>query len=326
VTDVNTQLQLDDLRGQVASLRHARRRSRLAFVLGAMALVAVATTATKYVVAAANSPTPKLVPYRGVLKQNGLVVPNGAKQMVFRLYDQAGTGGNQIWGPETKSVTVADGVFSVTLGDSMQLTDAQLQSSALWLDITVEGQSLTPRQQLLAAPYARRADVAVSAFNGSSPGAITAFGANVVPPGWLLCDGAQVSRTTYADLFAAIGTTWGAGDGSTTFNVPDLRGMFLRGTDPTALRDPDGASRSFGSTQGSLLGHHAHSINDPGHSHQYYGEGDGCTGEKGLPRIGPGSCVYGLGTSASGTGITLNETGGSESRPTNVSVEYIVKF
>jgi microcystin-dependent protein len=56
------------------------------------------------------------------------------------------------------------------------------------------------------------------------------FGGLTAPDGWLLCDGSPVSRTTYADLFAAIGTTWGAGDGSTTFNVPDLRGAFLRGT------------------------------------------------------------------------------------------------
>lgn len=51
------------------------------------------------------------------------------------------------------------------------------------------------------------------------------------PTGYLKCNGAAVSRTTYADLFAAIGTTYGAGDGSTTFNVPDLRGEFIRGWD-----------------------------------------------------------------------------------------------
>ena len=46
----------------------------------------------------------------------------------------------------------------------------------------------------------------------------------------MLCDGTAVSRTTYADLFTSLATTWGVGDGSTTFNLPDLRGMFLRGT------------------------------------------------------------------------------------------------
>jgi hypothetical protein len=54
------------------------------------------------------------------------------------------------------------------------------------------------------------------------PGVISAFGGTTAPNGWLLCDGSAVSRTTYANLFATIGTTYGAGDGSTTFNLPDL--------------------------------------------------------------------------------------------------------
>jgi microcystin-dependent protein len=58
-----------------------------------------------------------------------------------------------------------------------------------------------------------------------------AYAASTAPTGWLLCDGSAVSRTTYAALFAVISTTWGSGDGSTTFNVPDLRGQFLRGFD-----------------------------------------------------------------------------------------------
>ncbi len=61
-------------------------------------------------------------------------------------------------------------------------------------------------------------------------GMIIPFGGTTAPSGWLACDGSVVSRTTYAPLFAAIGTTWGVGDGSTTFAVPDLRGAFLRGT------------------------------------------------------------------------------------------------
>jgi len=61
------------------------------------------------------------------------------------------------------------------------------------------------------------------------------------PPGWLTCIGSAVSRTTYAALFAAIGTTYGAGDGTTTFNLPDLRGRFPRGiTSSIALGDTGG--------------------------------------------------------------------------------------
>jgi microcystin-dependent protein len=61
-------------------------------------------------------------------------------------------------------------------------------------------------------------------------GAVQAFAMNSAPAGWLAADGSNVNRTTYASLFSAIGTTYGAGDGSTTFAVPDLRGYFVRGS------------------------------------------------------------------------------------------------
>lgn len=73
-------------------------------------------------------------------------------------------------------------------------------------------------------------DVAVATGGGAVPaGAIQAYAGSTAPSGWLACDGSAVSRTTYADLYSAIGTTWGTGDGSTTFNVPDLRGRALIG-------------------------------------------------------------------------------------------------
>ena len=60
-------------------------------------------------------------------------------------------------------------------------------------------------------------------------GFIKPYAGTSVPTGYLLCNGAAISRAQYPELFAAIGTTWGAGDGASTFNVPDLRGFFLRG-------------------------------------------------------------------------------------------------
>ena len=59
-------------------------------------------------------------------------------------------------------------------------------------------------------------------------GFVKPFGGMVVPPGYLYCDGSEVSRQAYDKLFAAIGTTWGEGDGENTFNLPDLRGIFIR--------------------------------------------------------------------------------------------------
>ena len=80
-------------------------------------------------------------------------------------------------------------------------------------------------------------------------GAIVAYGGSAAPNGWLLCDGSAVSRTTYADLFAVLGTSHGAGDGSTTFNLPDLRDRFVRGK---------GASSAIGDTGGAAT--HVHAV------------------------------------------------------------------
>jgi len=86
-----------------------------------------------------------------------------------------------------------------------------------------------------------------SAAAASLPaGTVTWFAANTAPTGYLKANGATISRTTYADLFAAIGTTFGAGDGATTFGLPDLRGEFIRGWDDGRGVD---SGRAFGSAQ-----------------------------------------------------------------------------
>lgn len=109
--------------------------------------------------------------------------------------------------------------------------------------------------------------------NGSSiglPGAVVSFARSTAPTGWLKANGAAVSRTTYADLFAAIGTTFGAGDGSTTFNLPDLRGEWIRGWDDARGVD---ASRAFGSFQdGQVLSHsHTATSSTDAHTHTFSG-------------------------------------------------------
>ncbi|MBB5074434.1 hypothetical protein HNQ69_001576 [Bartonella callosciuri] len=86
-------------------------------------------------------------------------------------------------------------------------------------------------------------------------GFIGSFAMQALPSGWLLCDGSAYSRRSYSDLFAAIGTTWGNGDGVTTFNIPDLRGMFLRGFDGGGTVDP---GRAFASVQQDFIQSHRH--------------------------------------------------------------------
>ena len=88
-------------------------------------------------------------------------------------------------------------------------------------------------------------------------GAVLYFAGRTAPAGWLKANGAAVSRTAYAALFAAIGTTYGAGDGRSTFNLPDLRGEFLRGWDDGRGVD---AGRVFGSAQAHALQSHQHGL------------------------------------------------------------------
>lgn len=117
-----------------------------------------------------------------------------------------------------------------------------------WIEIEVGGNLLGPRAQLISVPYAYHASSAtnadtaafatqagsvVSGGAGSIPaGAILPFAGPNAPAGFLLCDGSAVSRFGItATLFSIIGTAYGAGDGSTTFNLPDLRGRVILGPD-----------------------------------------------------------------------------------------------
>ena len=173
---------------------------------------------------------------------------------------------------------------------------------------------------------------------GSPVGSITAFAGTAPPFGWLICDGSPVSRSTYAALFGVIGTSWGQGDNSTTFNIPDLQGRFLRGLDAGSGRDPDAASRTASNTGGNTgdqVGSiedqqylaHSHTVTDPGHNHKSvntdvvrntggYGTGIGTGG------LGPNQITMTTNT----TGITINNAGGSETRPKNAAVYFIIKY
>jgi microcystin-dependent protein len=89
-------------------------------------------------------------------------------------------------------------------------------------------------------------------YVGNPPGTIIAYAGNTTPDGYLFCDGAPISRTTYARLFTAIGTLWGGGDGTTTFNVPDLQSRTLFGYDPGGTgRISGGETDKVGNTGGN---------------------------------------------------------------------------
>lgn len=95
-------------------------------------------------------------------------------------------------------------------------------------------------------------------------GIVMPFAGSVAPNGWLLCDGSAVSRSEYADLFTALGTTYGAGDGSTTFNVPDLAGRVVIGVSGTHALGSTGGEASHTLTESELPAH-VHEV--PSHSH-----------------------------------------------------------
>lgn len=106
--------------------------------------------------------------------------------------------------------------------------------------------------------------IAVGKSSGVPSGSLMAYGGGSAPAGWLLCDGSAVSRTTYASLFTAISTTFGVGDGSTTFNLPDARGRVLAGKDnmggTAASRITSGGSGITGTTLGATGGAETHTL------------------------------------------------------------------
>ena len=89
------------------------------------------------------------------------------------------------------------------------------------------------------------------------PGAVIPYAGSSAPDGWLLCDGRTVSRTTYAALFAVIGTAYGAGDGSATFTLPDFRGRTAVGADSDNARGAKEGSKTHAMTE-AQNGKHAH--------------------------------------------------------------------
>jgi microcystin-dependent protein len=148
-------------------------------------------------------------------------------------------------------------------------------------------------------------------------GEIKAFPTDVLPLGFLECNGQEVSRVIYEDLYNVMGVKYGNGDASTTFTLPDYRGQFLRGVDHASGTDPDAVSRTdrgdgsigdnVGTKQVDAFKSHSHLVT--------YTDEDGS----------PGDTAFRAGTNADTPKPTL-DTGGAETRPTNISVLYGVAY
>ena len=155
---------------------------------------------------------------------------------------------------------------------------------------------------------------------GNPSGMVITFAGNTAPTGYLACDGSAVSRTTYSDLFAVCGTIYGVGDGSTTFNLPDLRGEFVRGWDDGRGVD---SGRSFASIQLSANLQHNHGVTDPGHDHSQTGGSPNDDGGDHVTGSTQSGTLTNINTAT--TGISIDNDGGSESRPRNIALLYCIK-
>jgi hypothetical protein len=152
-------------------------------------------------------------------------------------------------------------------------------------------------------------NLGITATSFIPTGAVMPFAMNTAPSGWLGCDGSAVSRTTYAALFAAIATTFGTGDGSTTFNLPDLRGEFLRGWDNGRGVD---TSRTFGSAQAAMVGPHNHTLSLQTRA-----------GNAATTNPSPG---WGGDDALTGPfAATTANNSGTETRPRNIALLYCIK-
>ena len=142
-------------------------------------------------------------------------------------------------------------------------------------------------------------------------GSILAFGGSSAPSGWLLCQGQAVSRTTYAELFKAISTSFGSGDGSTTFNLPDLRETVPVGSGTRASGVAAHDTYSVGTFKDDQLQNHAHNL--------YWRRGTGAYFE------GAGSGYEMQDNSSANTAPVIDARSGTTTHGKQLGVNYIIK-
>jgi len=167
------------------------------------------------------------------------------------------------------------------------------------------------------------ADPSYQSMSGVPAGSVLWFAADAAPSGYLKANGAAISRSTYSDLFDAIGTTFGAGDDSTTFNLPDLRGEFLRGWDDGRGVD---ASRELGSLQADALQNITGyaGVNLPYHTQLHVTDGAMFYTDK----IAQGTCGGGGSNGSAIVNFDASRVArtATETRPTNVALLACIKY
>ena len=165
--------------------------------------------------------------------------------------------------------------------------------------------------------------ITITALTLLSPGIVTPFAGSSAPTGWLLCNGSAVNRSVYADLFAIVGTTYGAGDGSTTFNLPNLIDKFTAGAGSVYALGANG-----GSTTTSSAGAHDHTgltgsttlttAQIPAHTHTGTSDSTTLTGS-----FGPFRQSLGPAAGASASGVFSTYAGGTSGDANNGSSQVV---
>ena len=232
----------------------------------------------------------------------------------------------------SKLATVTAG--SVLLGNASNVATA----TALTGDVTVTSAGVTAigsgvivNDDINTSAAIAASKLATAAQESLVPaGAVLPFARSTAPSGWLPCDGSEYIKTgTYAALFAAISTSFGetngsGGAGSSHFRVPDLRGIFVRGSDSQTISGTT-YSGTFAAKQGDDVKPHNHDITDPGHSHSlpesYLSDSGGSRAT-----TSGGTFVFRSVTNSATTGITINNSSGTETRPANIALLYCIKF
>ena len=221
--------------------------------------------------------------------------------------------------------TIAELNFSDGVTSNIQ---TQLNSKAPLLSPAFTGTPTAPTATTgdNSTKIATTAFVAGAVISAVPVSTIIALADDVVPTGFLECNGATISRSTYSALFSKIGTTYGAGDGSTTFKIPDLRGEFIRGWDHSRGID---TSRTLGSSQAGAYESHTHtgSTNSTGaHTHGMLG-GNSYTGTNSAGTSA--NTNYTINTNSAGAHshtVTIGASGSTETRPRNIALMYCIKY
>jgi microcystin-dependent protein len=273
---------------------------------------------------------PQGINYQAVARDaNGNAQTNATIAIRFTIRKTSTTGTIQWQELHSPITTNSMGQFNCVIGNGVRqnvstlalFSDINWASDIHFLEVELQTGLFTfvslGNSPLLSVPYA------LTAPDPTPAGVISAFGGVAAPDGYLLCNGQAVSRTgVYAKLFAAIGVAYGAGDGSTTFNLPDFRGMFLRGLDGAAGNDPNSATRTASATGGNTGNNVGSKQTDELKSHSHT-----LTFASAFASINASSPgTTGFAVSGSSSTNTIQNTGGSETRPKNVYVNYIIKY